>query len=225
MSGNNGLEMQMCLQPLVCFFFFILTFFCYTKHYSNWLLPLEPQWWQWPQTTTPTPTPMPATMNSKWQGLRFITSWAPGMTAMTPWHHSNLFLPHHNKQHRQTTIYSSLTSSHCLSIAPTTTPTSYLNGKVPHLFFFVFFLLIILSIRSTAATPVHHHYQYLQSTPNHIGSRRVCVSSLRSFFFMCHRNTAPPHWYEQGQGYGHQMWLLWWHMTTKWELFYYLYCN
>ena len=81
------------------------------------------------------------------------------------------------------TVYSLLTLSHCLSIAPTTTPTSYLNGKVPHLFFFIFFLLIILSIRSTATTPPHHHYQYLQSTPNHIGLRRVCISSLRSFFF------------------------------------------
>ena len=82
---------------------------------------------------------MLVTMNSKWQGSRFITSQAPGTTTTTPRHHSNLFLPHHNKQHQQTTIYSSLTSSHCLSIAPTTTPTSYLNGKVPHLFFFVFF--------------------------------------------------------------------------------------
>ena len=35
-----------------------------------------------------------------------------------------------------------------------------------------------------------------QSTLNHIGSRCVCISSLRSFF-MCHRNMAPPHQCEQ----------------------------
>ena len=51
-------------------------------------------------------------------------------------------------------------------------------------FFSSFFnILIILSIRSTAATPPHHHHRYLQPTPNKIGSRHVCLSSLRFFFF------------------------------------------
>ena len=154
-----------------------------------------------------TPTPTLVTMNSKWQGSRFITSRAPGMITTSPCHCLTCHLHFHHHLHTlaftsevslipesvsstsQTTsttiICSSLTSSHHLSVAPSTTHTSYLKGKFPHLFFFIFYILIILSTRSTATTPPHHHYQY-QPTPNEIGSRRVCVSSLRFFFFFFH---------------------------------------
>ena len=157
MNGNNRFEMQMHLEPLVCFFF-ILTFFCCTKCYSKWLLQLEPQWWQWLRMTTPTPTLV--TMNSKWQGSRFITSRAPGMITTSPCHCLTCHLHFHHHLHTlaftsevslipesvsstsQTTsttiICSSLTSSHHLSVAPSTTHTSYLKGKFPHLFFFIF---------------------------------------------------------------------------------------
>ena len=236
MNGNNGFEMQMCLEPLVCFFFYSYLFLLYTKCYSKWLLQLEPQWWQQLWMTTPTPTL--ATMNGKQWGSRFITSQAPGTIAMSPCHCSTSHPHFHHHLHtlaftsevspilkslsstsQKTStmiVCSLLASSHHLSIAPNTTPTSYLKGKFPHLFFFIFYILIILSTRSTATTPPHHHYQY-QPTPNEIGSRRVCVSSLRFFFFFfsvlmfiyCHHQTchnghhilmiatSPPHQYTQ----------------------------
>ena len=108
-----------------------------------------------------TPMPTPATMNGKWQGSRFIMSRAPGTIATSPHHHSTCHPHFHHHLHTlafmsevslipksvsstsQTTstmiICSSLTlSHHLLSVAPSTTPTSYLNDKFPHLFFFIF---------------------------------------------------------------------------------------
>ena len=55
------------------------------------------QWWQWPRMTTPTPTLV--TMNNKWCGLRFIMSWAPGMTAMSPCHCSTCHPHFHHHLH------------------------------------------------------------------------------------------------------------------------------
>ena len=91
--------------------------------------------------------------------------------------------PWHNR-HITTSLLSTVCSP-CLTVYtlhPLLHPHLILMVRSLTFFSLFLFLLIILSIRSTATTPVHHHYQYLQSTPNHIFSRRVCVSSLRSFF-------------------------------------------
>ena len=112
--------------------------------------------------SSPLPSPSPHT-------LAFMSEWFP-----------DRFLPHHNKHHQQ---WPSTVSSPHLTIYPLH-PVLH-----PHLILMVislpFFLIpIILSIRSAAATPPHHHYQYHQPTPNKIGSRHVCVSSLRFLFFI-----------------------------------------
>ena len=110
--------------------------------------------------TMTTPTPTPVTMNSKWWGSIFIMYWAPGTIATSPCHHLTCHPHFHHHLHTlafmsevspipksvsstsQTTsttiICSSLASSHHLSVAPSTTPISYLKGKYPHLFFFIF---------------------------------------------------------------------------------------
>ena len=112
--------------------------------------------------SSPLPSPSP-------HALAFTSEWFP------EW-----FLPHHNKHHQQRP------STVCLPHL-----TIYLLHPVlhPHLilmvsFLPIFLIPIILSIRSTATTPPHHHYQYCQPTPNQIGSRHVCISSLRLFFFI-----------------------------------------
>ena len=116
-----------------------------------------------------TPTPTPATMNVKRRGSRFMAPARPPHHHVTAQHviptsitistHSCFMseqlslIPKSVSSTSQTTstmtVYSSLTSSHHLSIAPSTTPRSYLNGKFPHLFLYI---LIVLSVRSTAAT-------------------------------------------------------------------------
>ena len=111
-----------------------------------------------------------------------LPSPSPHALAFTSERFPEQFLPHHNKHHQQRP------STVCLPHL-----TIYLLHPVlhPHLILMVSFLPFFLHFfyqSSWASGPQlpplpPHHYRYCQPTPNQIGSRHVCVLSLRSFFF------------------------------------------
>ena len=118
--------------------------------------------------SSPLPSPSPHT----------LASWAKNCLWFP-----NQFLPHH-KQHQQRP---STVRSPCLTIYPlhpVLHPDLILMVSFLTFFSSFFYILIVLSVRSTATTLPHHHYWYLQPTPNKIGSKRVYVLSLRLFIYL-----------------------------------------
>ena len=190
-----------------------------------------------------TPTPTPATMNSKWWGSRFIMYQAPGTIATSPCHHSTCHPHFHHHLHTlpfmsevspipksvsstsQTTsttiVCSSLASSHHLSVAPSTTPTSYLKGKFPHLFFFIFLYTNHLEhqVHSCHPTPPSLSIPPANTQWNRLETCLCLDPKIFFFFFIyivlmfiyCHHQTchnghhilmiatSPPHQHTQQQ--------------------------